>query len=68
MMGETENFARWREALHSFPEKGAERNIAGRKGAISRKILEDRRHVTPSVHQFLSESLADFLLGQSRML
>ncbi len=63
--GKNKKYASWKEIMHStVPAIIAElnrKNIPGPWGNME-KILNKKRMIFPSVHQFLSESLADFSL------
>ena len=65
MRGSSANFARWRNILHSDLLKQIEAaNDGGSHDPWKsfRPFLDEKRHLFPWVHLFMSESLADFSL------
>ena len=63
--GKAVNLAKWRDIMHSrLPEK-MKKSPSKEKtdGWLGNNRLEEQRHLTPSVHKAISESLGDFSLN-----
>ena len=63
--GKSDNLATWRNIMHSsLPEKMEESPAKDKtRGWLENNRLDDKRHLTPSVHKAISESLGDFSLN-----
>ena len=63
--GKSDNLVKWRDIMHSSLPKKMEESPAKDKtrGWLENNRLDDKRHLTPSVHKAISESLGDFSLN-----
>ena len=63
--GKSRNLARWRDIMHSsLPAKMANSPAKDRTiGWLKNNMLDEHRHITPSVHKAISEALGDFSLN-----
>jgi CRISPR-associated protein Cmr2 len=63
--GKAKNLATWQDIMHSsLPEKLKNSSSKERtRGWLEEGILEEKRHLTPSVHKAISEALGDFALN-----
>ncbi len=63
--GKADNLAKWQDIMHSsLPEKLANSPSKDKtRGWLEKGILQEKRHLTPSVHKAISEALGDFALN-----
>ena len=63
--GKADNLAKWQDIMHSsLPEKLADSPYKDKTmGWLEEGILQEKRHLTPSVHKAISEALGDFALN-----
>jgi CRISPR-associated protein Cmr2 len=63
--GKAINLARWQDIMHSsLPDKLASSPSKDKtKGWLEGGTLQEKRHLTPSVHKAISEALGDFALN-----
>ena len=63
--GKSDNLARWHDIMHSSLPKKMEESPAKEKtkGWLENDWLDEKRHLTPSVHKAISEALGDFSLN-----
>ncbi|MBA4417605.1 MAG: type III-B CRISPR-associated protein Cas10/Cmr2 [Syntrophus sp. (in: bacteria)] len=63
--GKADNLAKWQDIMHSsLPEKLKNSSSKAKaKGWLEGNTLQEKRHLTPSVHKAISEALGDFALN-----
>lgn len=63
--GKADNLAKWQDIMHSsLPDKLVNSPSKDKtKGWLEEGILQEKRHLTPSVHKAISEALGDFALN-----
>jgi CRISPR-associated protein Cmr2 len=63
--GKAENLAKWRDIMHSSMPTKLKNSADSKKtrGWLQDNRLEEKRHLTPSVHKAVSEALGDFALN-----
>lgn len=63
--GRADNLATWQDIMHSsLPEKlKSSPTVKKTKGWLEPGRLEEKRHLSPSVHKAISEALGDFALN-----
>lgn len=63
--GKADNLAQWQDIMHSsLPDKMANSPSKDKtKGWLEKNALQEKRHLTPSVHKAISEALGDFALN-----